>query len=141
MDLFRGRRYTSRKSSTSGASCGVYAWARAKSSNASQLQSRVESTTVPPCPPTWTGAGQKQQERKRTKVVVGGKKGFGNYFLSHFFFLFHKFQRRNLCYYHARCNNSNFIFHDGPCWKIEEDYLFFLLPRGFCVLWVFFQIF
>lgn len=129
MDLFRWRRYTSRKSITSGASGGLNGRARAESSDPSQLQSRVESRPSHLPRPTWTGAGQKQQERTRTKVVVGANQVLEITFKPFLSFGFSNSQivERNLATLDATTIFSQRALLEN--WRGLP--FFFLLPRGF----------
>ncbi len=128
-DLFNGRMDTSRKSITSGASGGLNGRARAESSDPSQLQSRVESRPSHLPRPTWTGAGQKQQERTRTKVVVGANQVLEitlKPFLSFGFKISQKVER-NL----ATLDATTIFFTTSLVGKLKRITFFFLLPRGF----------
>lgn len=128
-DLFNGRMDTSRKSITSGASGGPNGRARAESSDPSQLQSRVESRPSHLPRPTWTGAGQKQQERTRTKVVVGANQVLEITFKPFLSFGFKNSQKveRNL----ATLDATTIFFTTGLVGKLKRITFFFLLPRGF----------
>ena len=122
--------------------CGVHYWARAKSSNRSQLQFESRARPSRFSPPTWTGAGQNKNRNEKAKnQVLGGGTILKDLEITFkaFFFLFEipswkpfPLTTRSMQQFEFHHSRQAFLKN------IEEDYLFSVTPCFLlCVVSVF----